>query len=393
MNDPPLSPSPPLPLPPSRKRVLFVLGSLAGGGAERQTLAWLRHLDRARFEPLLYVISREGELAGECPDDVPIFAYDDRAGASRVYIPGGAYRRQVRDLQRVIHETRADRLVTVSVLMTLLASGLTSVPPRWFAVEMADPRRDVQEQFTRFRGIKKRMLRRAYRRARPVAVSEGVREGISEFYNLPIERTDVLRNVIDVTQVEAQAAEPGPELEPGCFHIVNVARLVVAKGHSYLLETMRRLVHDQGHAAIRLHLLGDGALRGELEAVVARHGLKSHVTFHGFHPNPPAFVAQCDLFCLSSIYEGLPLALLEAMACGTPVVATDCPSGPREVLADGLYGLLAPEKDARGLAETIEQVINDQSAARNRARAAREHVHENYSIAVAMREWERLLQG
>lgn len=376
---------------PRPLHVLFVLGSLGGGGAERQVVVWLRHLDRTRFEPVLYLVARRGELLGEIPDDVPVVAYEERCAAPRVYVPGGVYRRQVRDLEGVIAERGIDVVVTVTLHMTLLAAGMRRRPARWLAVEMADPRRDFADQVTRFRRLKRRRLTRAYGVATPVAVSEGVKEGIVEFYVTPAGRVAVLPNFIELGEVDRRAAEPGPELAADRFHVVTVGRLQPQKGQAYLLDAFARVVAKPWPRRPHLHLLGQGPLRGELERQACELGLTEQVTFAGFVANPLAYVKRCDLFCLPSLYEGMPVALLEAMACGVPVVATDCPSGPREVLAGGEFGRLVPVADPAALADAMEAVVRDPETAKRAAAAARRRVEDAYSVASGMPRLERLL--
>jgi glycosyltransferase involved in cell wall biosynthesis len=130
-----------------------------------------------------------------------------------------------------------------------------------------------------------------------------------------------------------------------------------------------------------------------LEQQVRHSGLTEHVTFTGFVANPLAYVRQCNLFCLPSLYEGMPVALLEAMACGVPVVATDCPSGPREVLAGGEFGRLVPVGDPAALAAAIEQVLRDPTGSRVMTSAARRRVEEEYSAPIGIRRLERLLEA
>jgi hypothetical protein len=108
---------------PGKLRVLFTIGSLAGGGAERQTLLYLRHLDRRRFEPLLYLTYRQGELLDQVPDDVPVLAFWDRHRFPRWNVPGRIHRWQVRDLARVLVEREIDVLVSVTFLATLVAGS------------------------------------------------------------------------------------------------------------------------------------------------------------------------------------------------------------------------------------------------------------------------------
>lgn len=362
-------------------RVLFALGSLAGGGAERQTINYLRFLDRQRFEPLLYLHQREGELINDVPDDVPVIAFWDRHKPPRLNYPGRIRRWQIRDLERVVLEQQIDVVCSVAFLMTLVTAPATNrqkIP--WLAVEMADPRLDFANQTSRFRRLKHYLLRNAYRDATTtVAVSEGVREGLVKTYDLPTSDIVVVANSVDLEQVDRMAAESGPELESGKFHIAVVGRLNVQKGHVYLLQSLRELVHTHGERGVRLHLLGQGPLEADLRSFCSEAGLMEYVDFTGFVPNAPAYISRCDLFCMPSLYEGLPLAMLEALACRVPVLATDCPSGPAEVLVDGRYGELVPPSDPAALVTAIRDAIQNQTRWQSRAELGRQHVEQKYA--------------
>ena len=120
---------------------------------------------------------------------------------------------------------------------------------------------------------------------------------------------------------------------------------------------MSELVHRRGASQILLWIVGDGPLRDQLQTQVRGSALDNHVRFEGFQPNPLPYVRNAQLHCLPSLFEGMSNALAEAMACGTPVLASDCPSGPREMLCDGRLGRLIPPADSRALADAIQDAI------------------------------------
>ena len=127
------------------------------------------------------------------------------------------------------------------------------------------------------------------------------------------------------------------------------------KGFADAIEAIA-LLRDRG-VDIRLVILGEGPLRGELEALIAARDLAGRVLLHGHVDNPLAYFAKADIFVLSSLVEGLPNVLVEAMMCGCTPVSTDCPTGPREVLQDGRFGYLVPMRDPAALADGIEKAI------------------------------------
>ena len=274
--------------------------------------------------------------------------------------------------------------------MTRLASHVRRGPTAWFAVEMADPRHDFDDQIRRFPSSRRGQIGGAYRGAVRVVVSEGVRAGLGEFYGIPTTRIALVRNAVDIAPLNQAKSEDFPPLDPELTHLVAVGRMQPQKGHSYLLEAVGQLAQQERFRTLRLHFVGDGPLRPDLQALAGRLGIADQMIWHGFLKNPFALVARCQLFCLPSLYEGLPLALLEAMVCGTPVIAADCPSGPREVLAGGQFGTLVPVADSATLAQEIENILDNPTSAQERAVAAKNHVETHYSIESALRAWDQL---
>jgi len=139
---------------------------------------------------------------------------------------------------------------------------------------------------------------------------------------------------------------------------VAVGRLQMQKDYPTLLHAFAQVRKNR---PVRLLILGEGKDRLALEELIKELGLEQDVSLPGFVMNPYAYMARASLFVLSSRWEGLPTVLIEALCCGTPVVSTDCPSGPREILRDGQYGQLVPVGDVDGLAQAIEAALNSKA--------------------------------
>ena len=222
-----------------------------------------------------------------------------------------------------------------------------------------------------------------------VAVSETVR-ATALAAGVPADRVHLIENGIDVDRVAAESAA-GHKSVRREFGIaaadvlaVSIGRLSPEKGHRVLLDAWKRL----GTAAPRLVLVGDGASRVELEIVASRLP-PGRVTFAGWRSDPTACVGAADLAILPSLTEGLPLALLEAMAAGTAVVATRVGGMPK-ALDEGACGLLVPPGDATALANAVEE-LSDSPDGRNRlARAALARVRELYDVGRQAGELEAL---
>jgi glycosyltransferase involved in cell wall biosynthesis len=378
-----------------KTRVLFVIGSMSGGGAERQAINYLRYLDRRRYEPLLYLHYRRGEFLNQIPADVPVIAFWDRHRPPRLNLPGRILGMQVRDLVQVLAAERIDVMCSVTFLATLVAyRAAQRRATAWLAIEMADPRLDFDHQVQRFRTLKRWLLARAYRRADfAVAVSDGCREGMQRSYRLSKERIVVVRNFVDIAEIDRLARLPNPRPESAGFHIVTLGRLDKQKGQIYLLQAVDDLVHRRGRADVRLDIAGQGPLEDELKSFVRDRKLQDHVHFVGFLDNPFSLLARSQLFCLPSVYEGLPLALLEGMACRVPVLATDCPSGPLEVLDGGRLGRLVPPGDAKALADAIEDAMNHYSNWTAHVAEARQRVEREFSVESEMERLQQLIDA
>jgi glycosyltransferase involved in cell wall biosynthesis len=188
---------------------------------------------------------------------------------------------------------------------------------------------------------------------RIIAVSQGVREDLLKCSGLPRDRVVVLPNPVVTPELTAKAAEPVDHawlVEGQPPVVLGVGRLVPQKDFATLIRAFA-VVHGRRRA--RLVILGEGPVRLALEHQVRDLGLEADVALPGFANNPYAWMVRASVFVLSSAWEGSPNVLVEAMACGTPVVATDCPSGSREILMDGKFGTLVPVGDVTAMAEAI----------------------------------------
>jgi glycosyltransferase involved in cell wall biosynthesis len=186
-----------------------------------------------------------------------------------------------------------------------------------------------------------------------VAVSKGVAQDLSRNFGIPAERIKVIYNPAVTPELFKRAKEPveHPWFAPGQPPVIlGVGRLTKAKNFPTLIRAFA-LVRRQRPA--RLMILGEGEERPRLEALVKELGLEEDVALPGFIDNPYAYMARAGVFVLSSAWEGLPYVLIQSMACGCPVVSTDCPSGPAEILENGKYGPLVPVGDVEVLAEAI----------------------------------------
>jgi glycosyltransferase involved in cell wall biosynthesis len=363
------------------RRVLFFRPQLGDGGADRVTITILRHLDRARFQATLVLVHARGELMSEVPSDIPVI---DLA-ARRLALAA-------RPLARVIAEHRPDVVVCTAGganVIAVAAHRLARSSARLVLSERNAVRRDVG----RIRSLLERNLKRlAYRFADEVtAVSDGVAEDLVIELGLPREQVRVVYNPVIHDTLGAQASAPveHPWFANGAPPLIAVGRLVEQKDYPTMFDAFKRI-----HAAtgVRLAIFGKGSLREPLEQRVRDMGLAESVQFCGFDPNPFRYMARAAVMLQSSRAEGLPGTIIQSMACGTPVIATDCDHGPREVIRDGVDGYLVPVADSSALAERAIHLLRD-PALRARFSSAAASAARRFEIDSSMKRYEAAILG
>jgi glycosyltransferase involved in cell wall biosynthesis len=212
-----------------------------------------------------------------------------------------------------------------------------------------------------------KMMRRLYPKAdRIVAISQGVADDLISLLNLPHEKVTVIHNPVITPELFEQAKQPvsHPWFEQNrLLVILAVGRLTKAKDYPTLFRAFS-LVRQVRPA--KLLILGEGEERANLERLAIELGIQNDVSMPGFVDNPFAFMAKASVFVLSSAWEGFGNVLVEALACGCPVVATDCRSGPREILDNGRYGRLVPVGDHEALAKAILETLDNPDFPANR---------------------------
>lgn len=261
-----------------------------------------------------------------------------------------------------------------SDLVGQLAARLARVPARVSSAQNTDPwRRRFMLTFVN------RLVTCGCQKV--IAVSSEVRDYLLSVRAFPLKKIVVMENSIDIAQFDPERQQPVDRISAWGFGpddptIGVIGRLEPQKGHRFLLEAAARVVKEIPRA--RFLIIGDGPLRSELESQSSRLGLDGQVVFTGVRRDIPAILAALDVVTLSSLWEGLPVALLEAMAMEKPVVATAV-GGVPDVVHDGHNGLLVPAGDPDELARGLLRVLRDPVAARRMGQQAREAVRRRYT--------------
>jgi len=330
-------------------RIALFLPSLRGGGVERVGLILATTLAAKGHRVDLVLATATGPYLDQVPDTVRLVDL----GARRV----------LTSLPRLVAYLRRERpRAMISAMghtniVALWGKRLARVASRMIVTEHSISPRPEGSSGSEH-GLFPVLMRRFYPGADAVvAVSHGLADDIAERVGLPRSRIQVIYNPVVTAELAARAREPvdHPWFAPGEPPVVlSVGRLTVPKDYPTLIRAFARIAP---RCAARLVILGEGEARAELEALVRRLGLEERVALPGFVANPYAYMARAKVFVLSSIWEGLPTVLIEALACGCRVVSTDCRNGPREILEDGKWGRLVPPGAVDDLATAILAVL------------------------------------
>lgn len=221
--------------------------------------------------------------------------------------------------------------------------------------------------------------------SRILVASEGLRRECVDVFSAAPGKVRVVPNCVsDDLLVAAQTVVPRIRevaTEHSPWMIVSSGRLAPEKDFPTLIRALALL---KGRMPVRLMLIGDGPERASLEALARDLDVDDRVTFVGFMPEPDKVVVQADLFVHTALFEGFGNVLLETMACGVPLVATDCDFGPREIVVDGVTGRLVPPINPPALAEGIESMLKDPDLRRACAIAAAQALHKYSALTMAM---------
>ena len=360
-------------------RVAVFMQDLKGGGAERVMVNLALGLADRGLQVDMVLVRNEGDHLPSLGDRIRIVTLGTRRTIRSITALAGYLRRE-----RPVAIVSA--LVHVNIA-AILAARLARVGTRVVVTEHSNVSNDRANEPRPLVSLAFAAMPLLYRLAdRIVAVSSGVADSLARAARVRRDRVDVIYNPVVSPKLIQLAAEQveHPWLSPDAPPVIlAVGRLTDAKDFPTLLRAFAAL---RARRAARLVILGEGERRPELETLVQSLGIVDDVWLPGFVRNPYAWMARARVLALSSRWEGLPTVLVEAMACGTPVVATDCPSGPAEILSNGRYGRLVPTGDHERLATALDAAIGEtppRAALRERADA--------FSVATAAADYAALL--
>jgi glycosyltransferase involved in cell wall biosynthesis len=354
-------------------RIMYIIDSLKFGGAEMLLLAMVRQYAAEHDISVVYF------TPGPLEDDIRAL----NVPVHRISTRGMKDPRVIPRLVAMMRQEKPDVVHThlsKSDVAGLMAAAMAGVPARISSIHNVDPWR----QKKLLSEVMKQWTKTCHHM---IAVSEGVREYVLEWSDYPPEKITTIDNGIDLGRFDPATVSPIDKMQFGipedALTVSMVARLEESKGHHILLEAAAKVV--KAMPSVYFMIVGDGHLRPALEAQRDSLGLQDNVIFTGVQRDIPGVMRAVDIITFSSLWEGLPVALLEAMAMANPVVSTSVGGIPK-VITDGEDGLLVPKEDADALATKLLKVLYDNDLRAHMGQNARQTIEREYSSAAMHRQ-------
>jgi glycosyltransferase involved in cell wall biosynthesis len=370
-----------------KKKILFLMETLGGGGAEKVLVNIVNALDKERYDITLLLLKREGIYLSHIPYYIKVkyLLGPEPTGFIR---RGMVYSLKKRWFNAVLARPwLANALISESYDIgisflegdaSLLLSSLNCIKKKVAWVHI-----DLEQHHTLPRDLEKAVYEQM---DQIICVSEGAKQSMLNLYPHLHNIISVIYNPIDLREIKLSGTRKvriGENL-----NVLAIGRLLNGqKAFDILLDAHR--INIAAGIDYHLTILGEGSDRPVLEAYIEKHQLGNNTSLLGFKGNPYPYIAGCDIFVMSSHYEGYPVVLVEAMTLGKPIVATEC-TGPKEALNNGEFGRLVPVANAQALADGLRTLLDNREV-RDRYAALAKQRSSIFSFERSMRDIEALL--
>lgn len=338
-----------------KEKIALFIPTLEVGGAEKVTLNIANEISNRGYSVDLVLVKAKGEYMENVGGNVRVVDLNSKSAMM-----------SIKQLVKYLKENKPIAMISAIEncnVAALIAKKFACVETKIVVTihtTLSRILKDVDDIKVKLNMIlQKKLYKNAYN---IIAVSKATADDASKVLNIPRDRINVIYNPIineyllnnSKMEVESKFFNNG-----NYINILSVGRLTDAKSFDTLIKAFNIVLCEMKN--VRLTIIGEGNKRQELKELSKNLKIEQYIDMPGFKTNPYAYMSKCDVFVLSSKWEGLPSVIIEAMACGAKIVSTDCKSGPREILEDGKYGKLCPVGDEKKLAEMIIESLNDKT--------------------------------
>ena len=370
-------------------KIAFFIPTLGGGGAERNIINFIKNFDKKKYEVSLVLGERKGELLSEIPKGISTINFGT-INSFKIFFR----------LIKYFQTTEADIFISTFPrfnIISLLAKIFSKTKIKIIVIEQSTisllplvAKTFIDRIISRF--CLPYFVRLIYPMADAiVCVSKGVADDLSKFIPHQKSRIKVIYNPIIDKRIYQLAKE---QVINQWFSdskipvILSAGRLIKAKDYPNFLKAAKLVLQEK---VARFVVLGEGIEKIKLENIAKKLGISDNIVFLGFQKNPYKYMKNADVFVLSSFKEGFGNVIVEAMACGVPIISTDCKSGPSEIIKNGENGILVPIRDPKALSMAILKLLDNPSLRQKFSQNGKERANF-FSVEKSVKEYENLFE-
>jgi glycosyltransferase involved in cell wall biosynthesis len=363
-----------------KKIILFILPSLEGGGAERVIVNIMSHLNNKKYETHLALFKAKGPYLSSLPGHI-IF-HDLKKRKSGLF----SVIKDIFVLRRLLKNIKPDVVVSFLNMTNVLAVISRFLSCEKFKLILGIRiyfHKDLIKNFNKF----SLFLFKIFFKYGDCFIVNSIelKKYSAQFFNIDMNKIHTIYNPLDFENIN-KLKDENLDYMFSKEYILAVGRLADEKGFSYLLKAFS-LIKEKLHE--KLVILGEGPDKQKLKELANDLGIQERVVFLGFQNNPYKYMKNAKIFVLSSLYEGFPNVLIEAMACGAPVISTDCTSGPGEIIENYKSGILVSPANEKALAEAMLTLLTNGDL-RKRFSFAGQKIVENFRIEDILSSYEQI---
>jgi glycosyltransferase involved in cell wall biosynthesis len=363
--------------------ILFISATLGGGGAERALVNIINHLDRNKFSPNLVLFRRTGEFLDEIAKDVPI--YELQSSDSRFLLRNFT---RIRKLSQLFLSIKPRLVMSLQWHVNIIS--LLAIKPVSNKVSIIINHQNTPSMASITDNRRKKLwpaMKWVYRWAdRVVIISRGIAHELQQNASVNADKLVLIPNPISLDRIYDLSKEKVHLNGLASIIAISVGRLVPQKNYPLLIKAIALVLVKH---KIELFILGQGPEEERINQLAQELGIRDHIHLLGFKSNPYAYMKKADLFIISSLYEGFGNVIIEAMSLGLPVISTDCPYGPAEILGDSEYGKLVTLNDANALAQAIIEFIDHPVRRQHYSKLGKKRAQE-YDVINIIPKYENL---
>lgn len=369
-------------------KIFLLIPTLSGGGSERVMVHLIRNIDRRKFDPCLVLFEKKGRYIEDLPSNIQIFELEK-----------GGYKYGFQwlilfKLRKLIEKQKPDIILSFmwyTNIIAILALYLSRVKCEAVISERYGLAFSLEGWLTEL--LRRFTIRFLYPKADKIIVnSEKMGFQLSQMFKIQPGKITVIYNPVDIQEATliSRKETNHPWYKEDVPILIAIGRLTPQKGFSYLIKALHLVIAEGINC--RLLILGEGVEKEKLKKLAIDLQVDDKVAFLGFQKNPYKYLARSTIFVLSSLYEGFPNVLLEALALGVPSIATRCPTGPEEIITDGVDGILVPPADERVLTDVIKKLLQDENLRKRLGEAGRKRA-EDFRVEKIIKQYEDVIEA